>query len=229
MKLGVLFSSGKDSCLAMHLAKEQGHEIVCLISLESENPYSWMFHTPNVQLIVEQAKCLDLPLVMRKTKGEKEKELVDLKEAISDAREKYPMDGVITGAVYSRYQWARVDKICGDLNLVSQNPLWHHDQEQLLRDLISKKFNVIISSIACDGLTKDFLGKKIDTDMIQKLSDLNKKIGINVAGEGGEYETLVVDCPMFKKKIVIEDSMTVMENENTGNYIVKKIRLEEKE
>jgi len=99
----------------------------------------------------------------------------------------------------------------------------------LLRDLISKKFNAVISSIACDGLTKDFLGKKIDTDMIQKLIALNKKIGINVAGEGGEYETLVVDCPMFKKKIVIEDSMTVMENENTGNYIVKKIKLEEKE
>ncbi|MBW2987675.1 diphthine--ammonia ligase [Candidatus Woesearchaeota archaeon] len=229
MKLGVLFSSGKDSCLAMHIAKEQGHQIVCLISLESENPYSWMFHTPNVQLVKEQAKCLDLPLVMRKTKGEKEKELIDLKGAISEAREKYPIDGVITGAVYSRYQWTRVDKICGDLNLVCQSPLWHHDQEQLLRDLISNKFNVIISSIACDGLTKDFLGKKIDTDMIQKLSSLNKEIGINVAGEGGEYETLVVDCPMFKKKIVIEDSQIVMENENTGNFIVKKIRLEEKE
>jgi len=229
MKLGVLFSSGKDSCLAMHIAKEQGHEIVCLISLESENPYSWMFHTPNVQLVEEQAKCLDLPLVMRKTKGEKEKELVDLKEAISEAREKYPIDGVLTGAVYSRYQWTRIDKICRDLNLICQSPLWHYDQEQLLRDLISKKFNAVISSIACDGLTKDFLGKKIDTDMIQKLIALNKKIGINVAGEGGEYETLVVDCPMFKKKIVVEDSMTVMENENTGNYIVKKIKLEEKE
>ncbi|MBW3018039.1 diphthine--ammonia ligase, partial [Candidatus Woesearchaeota archaeon] len=134
MKLGVLFSSGKDSCLAMQLAKEEGHEIVCLISLQSENPYSWMFHTPNVQLVEEQAKCLELPLIIKKTKGEKEKELLDLREAISEAREKYPLDGIVTGAVFSRYQWTRVDKICGDLNIVCLSPLWHIDQEQILRD-----------------------------------------------------------------------------------------------
>ncbi|MBW3013179.1 diphthine--ammonia ligase [Candidatus Woesearchaeota archaeon] len=229
MKLGVLFSSGKDSCLAMQLAKEEGHEIVCLISLQSENPYSWMFHTPNVQLVEEQAKCLELPLIIKKTKGEKEKELLDLREAISEAREKYPLDGIVTGAVFSRYQWTRVDKICGDLNIVCLSPLWHIDQEQILRDLISKRFHVVLSSIACDGLTRDFLGKRIDTDLIKKLVELNKKIGINVAGEGGEYETLVLDCPMFKKKIQIEDAETMMENENTGQYVVKRIKLVEKE
>ncbi|MBD3259359.1 diphthine--ammonia ligase, partial [Candidatus Woesearchaeota archaeon] len=128
-----------------------------------------------------------------------------------------------------RYQWTRVDKICGDLNLVCMSPLWQMDQEQILRDIISKKFHVIISSIACDGLTKDLLGKRIDTDMIRRFIELNKEIGINTAGEGGEYETLVLDCPMFKKKIEIKDAEIKMENENTGQYIVKDIELIEKE
>ena len=62
MKLGVLFSGGKDSTLSMHLAKKH-HEISCLLSMKSENDESYMFHTPNIGITELQAEALDIPLL----------------------------------------------------------------------------------------------------------------------------------------------------------------------
>ncbi|MCX6711040.1 MAG: TIGR00289 family protein, partial [Candidatus Woesearchaeota archaeon] len=55
MKLGVLFSGGKDSCYAMHIAAEK-NEISCLISIFSKNTESYMFHTANIELVNRQAE-----------------------------------------------------------------------------------------------------------------------------------------------------------------------------
>jgi len=228
MKLGALISGGKDSLYAMYKAKEEGHKIVCLITIESINKASWMFHTPNTHLTEIQSKSLGIPLIKIKTKGEKETELKDLKEAITQAIEKYNVEGIVCGALYSKYQWERVDKICGDLEINALCPLWHTNQEQLLHDLLKAKFEIIISSIACDGLNKTFLGRKFDEDLIKELVKLNKKIGINVAGEGGEYESFVLDMPLFKKRIKIEKAKIIMESENTGIYNIEKVKLVDK-
>ena len=82
MKLAVLFSGGKDSVYASYLTKQQGHELVCLISVVSENSESYMFHTPNIEKTKKQADVMGLPLIIQKTKGEKEKELEDYNHSI---------------------------------------------------------------------------------------------------------------------------------------------------
>lgn len=82
MKLGVLFSGGKDSNYAMYLAKKAGYEISVLITIESENQESYMFHTPSISKVKRQAEVLRIPLIIEKTKGEKEKELIELENAI---------------------------------------------------------------------------------------------------------------------------------------------------
>ncbi len=228
MRVGILLSTGKDSLYAMYKAIEKGHEVVCLITLESENPHSWMFHTPNVRLVNAQAACLDIPLLKITTKGEKEKELEDLEKAIARAKQKYRLDGIVTGALYSKYQWTRIDKICRDHELTGIAPIWHYDQEKLLRDLVKDKFEVVISAIACDGMTKEWIGKELDEELIEKLVLLNKKVGINVAGEGGEYESLVLDCPMFKKKINILQSHAEMEDPRTGELVIELFEIVEK-
>lgn len=228
MRIGVLLSTGKDSLFAMYKAIEAGHEAVCLITLHSENPHSWMFHTPNVELVDAQAECLGLPLVKMATKGEKEKELADLERAIARAKQRYRLDGIVTGALYSRYQWTRIDRICGDHELVGIAPLWHYDQEKLLRDLIKEDFQIIISSVACDGMNMDWIGKRLDLKMIDRLIGLREKIGINIAGEGGEYESLVLDCPMFSKRISVLHSRIEMEDTHTGEMVVEKFRLVDK-
>jgi ABC transporter with metal-binding/Fe-S-binding domain ATP-binding protein len=220
MKLGVLFSGGKDSTLAMQLASEH-HEISCLLSMKSENDASYMFHTPNIGLTELQAEALDIPLITGITKGEKELELSDLKDLIKNAIELFGIEGIVTGAVESVYQAQRVQKICADLGLWCFNPLWQMDQIELLETLIRKKYNIIISSIAAYPLDESWLGRKLDSKMITELKALK---GVNPAGEGGEFESLVLNAPMFKREIEIIESEKEYDN-HAGVFIVKEADL----
>jgi len=200
MKLGILYSGGKDSTLALMKA-QKFHDVVCLITVVSENKESFMFHTPNIDVTLLQSQAMGIPLVRVVTKGEKELELVDLKKAIEEAKERYKIEGIVTGAVRSTYQASRVQKICHQLDLWCFNPLWLKNQVELLHELLEKGIHAIISGVFAEPLDESYLGKEIDKDMIEKLSKQQ-----NPAGEGGEIETTVLDAPVFKKKIVITDS-----------------------
>lgn len=223
MKLGVLFSGGKDSTLALHLAAEK-EQAVCLITLVSRNPESYMFHTPNINMTVLQAEALGLPLVSVVTEGKKEEELADLQKAIQQAKEKYGIEGVVTGAVESVYQASRVQRICNELDLWCFNPLWKHDQKALLETLIAKQFQVIISGVFAYPLDEKWLGKQLDAQMIKRLVELQGKYGISPSGEGGEIETTVLDAPLFKQKIDITDAAMNWQG-SSGVYVVKQARL----
>ncbi len=228
IKLGALVSGGKDSIFAMYKMIKQGYDVKCLITVKSKNLDSYMFHTPNIDLVKHQSIALDLPMVYIETKGEKEKELVDLKKIIKEAKDKEKLDGIITGALFSTYQRERVEKICDELGLVCFSPLWHTDQETLLHQLIENKFRVMIVAVAADGLGEEDLGEVIDEKFIKKMVELNKKNKINIAFEGGEAETLVIDCPIFKKRLEIVKVRKEMENKYTGKYIIEDIRLVDK-
>jgi len=204
MKLAILFSGGKDSTYATYIAKREGYEIECLISILSENPDSYMFHTPKIELTREQAKLMGIPIISKKTKGVKEIELKDLELAIKEAITKYNVEGIVTGAVESIYQASRVQKICDKLNIECFNPLWQKDQIELLNSLIKNKFEIIITKVAAEGLDDSFIGRKIDKKFIKEITELQKKYQINPAGEGGEFETLVINCPMFKSRLKLK-------------------------
>ncbi|MCD6247097.1 MAG: diphthine--ammonia ligase, partial [Candidatus Diapherotrites archaeon] len=107
MRLAVLFSGGKDSCLALHRAAKQ-HSIECLVSLVSKNKESYMFHTVNIELTRLQAEAMEIPIIQKKTAGEKEKELRDLKKALEEAIERFAIEGIVTGAIRSIYQASRI-------------------------------------------------------------------------------------------------------------------------
>ena len=204
MKLGVLFSGGKDSTLAAWIAKREGYEISCLISIISENKESYMFHTPSISKTKMQAQAMNIPLIVQKTKGEKEIELKDLEKAIKKAKEKYKISGILTGAVESVYQASRVQKICSKLNLECFNPLWLMDQFELLNDLLKNKFDVIITGVFAYPLDSLWLGKVINKKSIDEVQILNEEYKINPAGEGGEFETFVLNCPLFKRKLKVK-------------------------
>ena len=129
VKLGVLFSSGKDSTYAAYLMQRQNYKLTCLITIKSENKESYMFHTPAIELSKLQAKAMELPLLMIKTRGEKEVELKDLGRALSLAKKKYHIEGIVSGAIFSTYQRDRVEKVCDKLGLKIFSPLWHKPQE----------------------------------------------------------------------------------------------------
>lgn len=223
MRLGVLFSGGKDSTLALHKAAEK-EEVVCLITLVSENKESYMFHTPNIDITVLQAEAMGLPLIKKMTEGKPEEELKDLEEAIAQAVNCFKIEGVVTGAVESAYQSKRIQNICDRLNILCVNPLWKKNQKALLEELVEKGFKVIISGVFAYPLDESWLGKEIDNELIERLVLLGKDFGLSVSGEGGEIETTVLDAPLFKKKIEILDS-AVEAKGNSGVFIIKRARL----
>lgn len=223
MRLGVLFSGGKDSLYATYLASQR-EKIVCLITLVSENKESYMFHTPNIELTDIQAKIINLPLIKVKTQGKKELELKDLKKAIKNAKSKYKIQGIVTGTIASTYQSSRIQKICNKLNLYCFNPLWQKDQFELLNDLIKNRFEVIITQIAAEGLTEEWLGKNITKKIIEELKNLTQKYKINPSLEGGEGESLVLNCPLYKRRLKIVQANRIMYTKHNGYLEIIKIK-----
>ena len=227
MKLAALFSGGKDSTYAMYKAQQYGHKISVLISVVSQNPESYMFHTPNIHLTELQAQAIEIPLLTWISKGEKERELQDLKAAMYTAKEQYGIEGVVTGAVESIYQASRVQRICHELDLWCFNPLWLKDQKKLLQELLENKFEVIIGGVFAPPLDGEWLGRKLDAEAVKELIRLEEEFHINPAGEGGEIETFVTDAPFFRKKIEIKKATKNFKGKS-GTYDIEGAGLVEK-
>jgi diphthine-ammonia ligase len=226
MKLGVLFSGGKDSVFACWRAREK-NDIACLIAIVSENVDSYMFHTPNICCTSLQAEAMGLPLLCWPTRGVKEAELEDLTAAVAAARDRYGIQGVVTGAIESIYQAARVQRICCSLDLWCFNPIWQINQIDYLRLLLSDGFRVIISGVYAYPFEASWLGAELTEERIQSLVLLQERYKINPSGEGGELETFVLDGPIFQKRIEILKASRSYANYR-GQYFIEEMRLVEK-
>jgi ABC transporter with metal-binding/Fe-S-binding domain ATP-binding protein len=224
MKVAALFSGGKDSVFALYIAQQYGWDITHLVSILSENKDSWMYHSVNIHLTEILAEAIKIPLVTQTTKGEKEEELSSLKHIISTLE----IDGVISGAIASEYQRTRIEEVCHDLKIKSFTPLWHKDQALLIQEMIKAGFIIKIVGIFADGFNETFLGRTIDQETFSELQQIHKEKKINIAGEGGEYETLVVDGPIFHKRIILTETEKQWKRDH-GTLIVKKAELAEKE
>tara|TARA_B100000965_G_scaffold406375_1_gene444957 strand:+ start:438 stop:1112 length:675 start_codon:yes stop_codon:yes gene_type:complete len=224
MKLGILFSGGKDSYLALQHAS-QTNEISCLLTLESRKEDSWMFHTPAIEWTKLQAEAMNIPHLITKTSGVKEEELVDLHKLIESAISEYSIEGIVTGALASVYQSSRIQKICNELNLWCFNPLWQLPQEVLLKELLSNNIESIITGIAAEPFDESWLGRQINPDCVDELIKFKTSHRINPAGEGGEIESFVVNAPLFNNSIIIDSSITHYSN-FSGRIEIKEAHLE---
>ena len=210
MRLASLSSGGKDSIYSIQVAESMGWDVDFIVSVFPKTHESYMFHFPLVELTEKQAELMHKKFVKVETNAVKEEEMLDLKKAL----EKLDIDGVVSGAVASEYQKQRIDFMCEELGIKSFAPLWHKNPLELLKEQ-SDSMEIIISGIAAGGLTESWLGRRIDEKAIQELINLKQKYGVQEGGEGGEFETLVVDSPLFSKKLEF-NYKKVMENSNTG-------------
>jgi diphthine-ammonia ligase len=201
-KCAVLFSGGKDSCLALHIAKQKGYEIKYLLSIIPENFDSFMFHKPYLNLLEKQAEALNIDLIVMKSKGIENEEIEDLKNLIESVKDK--IEVIVVGGIASNYQGKRIKKICEELGLGFYAPLWDYTPEKIWEELLMKKFKVIITKVACEGITSDFLGNVIDEKLFLKLRELSYKYKFRLDFEGGEAESAVLFMPDFEKEILIE-------------------------
>lgn len=228
MRIAILFSGGKDSTFALYWAIQQAWDVCCLVTLKSSKKDSWMFHTPNITWTSLQAKALGIPQIMHTTKGEKESELADLAAVLHKAKRQYRLDGLVVGAILSDYQQERVNRVCHDVGLKVFSPLWHKRQGHLLQEMIDCGFEIIIQSVAAEGMDKAWLGRRLDSGARSELLALQKKFGFHPAGEGGEFESFVLDGPIFKKRVVITDAEKKMEAPMTGVLVIKSAKLVDK-
>jgi len=219
MKIAVLFSGGKDSVYATWLSMLQGFDIAVLISLKPENPESYMFHHPNIELTKLQAQAAGFKHKLVKTKGGKEEELADLKRALKGLG----IDGVVSGAIESEYQKERVERICWELGLRSFAPLWRKNQETIAHEE-AQALEAIIVSVSAEGLGREWLGRHYDPACVSDLIKLNRRFGISICGEGGEFETLVLNAPFFKKRLHLDDCAIEWKG-SSGVLSVKKASL----
>jgi diphthine-ammonia ligase len=223
MKLALLLSGGKDSVYSGYIAKKAGNELACAITMISKNKDSFMFHTPSIEKTKKQAEVMKIPFVSYETSGVKEEELDDLEDALILAKKDYKIKGVVTGAIKSVYQATRVQKICDKLNLKCFNPLWQSSELEYLQELIDNDFKIILVGVFAYPFDKSWLGRVIDKKFIEEMKDLQEKYDIHPAGEGGEFETFVLNCPLFFKELKIKSFEDFKEGEHSFR---KEIELE---
>jgi diphthine-ammonia ligase len=222
LRSAVLFSGGKDSGLALEYALKYT-DVKCLIIMKSDNSESYMFHTPNIHWAETQAKATTIPYIIQKTAGEKEHELKDLESAIRKAKLNYKVQAIVTGAIESVYQASRVQNITNNLKMECFNPLWLRDQIEILEELINKKFDVIIIGTFGYGMDK-LIGRRIDKSFISEVKMLRDRLKINPAGEGGEFESFVLNAPYYKKSLKIFDSSII--KDDSGGVVLNISMLE---
>lgn len=224
MRVAVLVTGGKDSVLAFHRVLKEGYQVEYLVGMIPLREDSWMFHYANIHLVDLFSDAVEIPLVKAETSGIKEKEVEDLKRLV----EKLDVEGVVSGAIASNYQKKRIEKVCNQLKLKSIMPLWHENELDILREILDLNFEVIITGVYAYGFNREWLGREIDEKTVKALMKLNRKYGVSLVGEGGEYETLVLDTPFFKKKIRIVKAEKIWENQS-GHFLVTKAKLEKKQ
>jgi ABC transporter with metal-binding/Fe-S-binding domain ATP-binding protein len=205
MKVGVLFSGGKDSTYAAYIASKRD-QLSCLITVIPIADVSYMFHFPNLAWTKLQAEAIGIPQVTAETAGVKEEELADLRAVVDSAKTRFGLGGIYTGALASVYQKTRVEKVCRELGLECISPLWQIDPETHLRTLIRDGFLVEVVSVSALGLAEEWLGRILDSRAVDELVKLGAKYKFHIGLEGGEGETFVLDCPLFSKRIEVVSS-----------------------
>ncbi|MEM5812568.1 MAG: TIGR00289 family protein [Candidatus Aenigmatarchaeota archaeon] len=223
-KVAVLFSGGKDSTLALYDSMKRGYDVRYLVSIFSDNPDSYMFHYPNINMAVMLSISIGIRVVTKRTEGEKEREIEDLKGVLESIRNE--IDGVVVGAIASRYQKERIQRVCKSLKLRMFAPLWGKKPETLWKRILDEGFEVIITSVSAEGLRREWLGRVIDKSSFLELKRLSKRYGFHLSGEGGEFETLVINGPIFSKRLEITQSETEWDEESSsGRFVIKDARL----
>ena len=225
LQVAVLFSGGKDSTWTVHEVKRMEHEVVTLVSLLSRNPDSYMFQSVNLRWAPLLAEAMALPIVVRETAGRKEEELADLEAVLRELKPR--IEAVGAGALASRYQYERVGAICKRLGLAVFAPEWQSDPEGYWEQLLAAKFRVILTKVACAGLGKEWLGREIDRAALAELTALSKKHRFHLGGEGGEFESFVLDCPLYKKRVKVEKARKEWHGD-WGQYVIERAELAER-
>ena len=227
-KAAALFSGGKDSTFAVVKAIEAGHTVACLVSIRPASDASMLFHYPNTRLAKYQAEAMGIPLLEYfaqddSTGGEE----AILANAIKEAVSAYGVGALVHGGISSEFQKRAFTRACNTAGIELISPLWHYDPASYMSDLVDRGFEIIVVAVSAMGLDDSWLGRRLDKEAVGSLIGLSARFGFNLNFEGGEAETLVTDCPLFRKKLVVRRASKHWDGQR-GMFEIQEVELIDK-
>jgi len=211
-----LFSGGKDSSFALYRAVKEGRPVGRLLTVHPEGD-SYMYHVPATDLATLAAESIGIELVEvdpgsfesgdldrdhdSKSRGDREVKPMEETLAKLDRELDEGVAGVTAGAIESEYQTNRIESMCERLGIDLFAPIWQRDPLTVADEMLEAGFEIRLIQVAAAGLDRSWLGRTLDRTALGELEDLQAEYGVHPLGEGGEFETLVVDGPHMDRRI----------------------------
>jgi len=226
MNVGVLYSGGKDSAYAIEFCKKKGWNISYLLSVKPSRTDCYLFHFATVEATKELAKALDLEHIYTTCDvADPKKEAEIVKNIVRNNK----VDALVLGGV--GLQETQIKVLQETLMPLGVEVFASHsgfDHDEMMQEMLKRGYDIRISQFAVEGLGLEWLGKKLDENLFLELRKRAYNYGFHVGGEGGHYDTLVIDGPIFKKRLKITSAERVKETEYSGYLKIKNMELIEK-
>lgn len=217
------WSGGKDCCLALHRAKTGGMDIRYLANMVTEDGQRSCSHGISAAVIKKQAEALGIPIAQRPTTSDTyEAEFIKM---LQDFKREGIEGGVFGDIDFSPHrEW--IERVCKGAGITPHLLLWQESQKKLMEEFIDAGFQAVVVAVKAELLGEEALGRTVDRKFLAYLAELDK--GITPCGEAGEYHTLVIDGPLFQKRLEITESEKVTRGDHHFLEILK-IKLKAKE
>jgi uncharacterized protein (TIGR00290 family) len=207
VQLAASWSGGKDSCLACYRAISAGFEVSYLLNMINKDAKRSMSHGLNAQLLSAQAQAMGVAMVQQEVTWDTYEK--GLKSAVYELKEK-GVTGMVFGDMDVQEHKDWVEKVCAELEIKPIMPLWGAAPEQILHEVVAEGFEAVVVSARSDCFGPEWLGRKVDRELITELQRWESETHIHICGELGEYHTFVTAGPLFKKRVKILDSQRVL-------------------
>ena len=210
------WSGGKDGCLALYRAKAAGMDVRYLVNMVSEDGKRSCSHGVRAAVIKKQTEALGIPIVQKPTTTE-------IYETVfistpKELKQKGIEVGVFGDIDFQPHrEWN--ERVCAGASITARLPLWQEDQTKLLEEFIAAGFKSVVIAVKADLLGKEFLGRTVDKEFLADIANLDK--GITPCGEAGEFHTLVIDGPIFQKRLDLIKTEKVSRGEHHFLEILK--------
>jgi len=200
-----LFAGGKDSVYAVQKSLQKGN-LDLLVSIHSPDGNTQLHAGPESSKNIREAQLMVIGLPYRQLEigfGEEylHELFTSLKRIVDEGRIKY----LVTGDLWHPYTNGIGDMLAGALGVKLIRPAKEKCPSkeyavEYMEDVLNSGIEGMVVSVR-EELPKELVGRKIDRQFID---DLASK-GLDVAGETGEYQSLVVSAPIMKKRLIIDD------------------------
>ena len=225
MKVTCLVSGGKDSIFALWIALHQ-FNVTSIITVQPKCSESLLFHIPNSKYVVLIADMLNIPHKMIWTqKCDLKTEIKVLQDVLIETK----AEALITGGLRSEFQRYKFNHAAKRAKMKCFNPLWRISPQILMQELLNNNFHIILVSVSSMGFSRELLGKRITKKLLMELQRTASTSETSITGEGGEYESFVLDAPFFPSRIeILESKIRWNIHREEGYFEIIKVRVHPK-